>query len=75
MYNPVKPFFLMNIRELKKHVNKMKNEYPMDKIKKRKKIKIRIRKYKTRRYLKRKNRKTRKILLLRFNKTKYLKHI
>ncbi len=75
MYRPSKPFYSMNITELKRYVNKMKMNYPMDKIKKRKILKIKIKKYKTRRLRRRKNRKTRKVLLLTFDKTKSLKHI
>tara|TARA_A100001011_G_C13832740_1_gene643623 strand:+ start:118 stop:345 length:228 start_codon:yes stop_codon:yes gene_type:complete len=75
MYYPKKPFYSMNIVELKKHVNKMRKNYPMDNIKKRKKLKIKLRKYKTRKLRKRKRRNTRKILMLSFDKTKSLKHI
>ena len=75
MYTPIKPFYLMNIRELKRHVNKMRKNYPMDKIKKRKVLKIKIRKYKTRKIKMKKRRNTRKVLMLSLNKTKYLKHI
>ena len=70
MYFPNKPFYLMNITELKTHVKRMKRNYPWNKIKKRKLIKIKLRKYKTRRRRKRRNRNTRKVLMLRFDKTK-----
>ena len=75
MYKPSKPFYSMNISELKRYVKKMKMNYPMDSIKKRKVLKIKIKRYKTRRLKKRKNRKTRKVLQLTFDKTKSLKHI
>lgn len=75
MYRPSKPFYSMNISELKRYVKNMSMNYPMDDIKKRKVLKIKIKKHKTRRKKRRKNKRTRKVLMLTFDKTKSLKHI